>query len=132
MALFSKHGGRQGSGFGQPPVEPEPELEEAFEPPEDIDPVRAIEEHLAQGWRHKIEVVVDAPIEQVTWWIPRKQGLLTAIDDHTTRIQASTDERDWYAERLAAIAAPFRVVAPHELRAEVAKVGERMLANARR
>jgi formate/nitrite transporter FocA (FNT family) len=31
MALFSKHGGRQAPGFGQPPVEPEPELEEAFD-----------------------------------------------------------------------------------------------------
>jgi formate/nitrite transporter FocA (FNT family) len=31
MALFSKHGGRQGPGFGEPPVEPEPELEQAFD-----------------------------------------------------------------------------------------------------
>ncbi len=106
------------------------ELDETFEPPADLDPVRAIEEHLSQGWRHKIDVEVDAPIDMVKWWIPRKQGLLTAIDEHTTRIQASTDELDWYAERLASIRAPFRVVAPESLRDEVARVGRRMLASA--
>ncbi len=107
------------------------ELDEESEVPADLDPLVAVEEHLAQGWRHRIEVVVQAPIDRVKWWIPRKQGLLTAIDEHTTRIEASTDDLDWYAERLAAVQAPFRVVAPDALREEVAKVGERMLANAR-
>src|SRR4051794_26113179 len=106
------------------------ELETPFEPPADLDPVAAIEEHLAEGWRHKIEVVVDAPVEHVKCWIPRKQGLCEAIDQHTTRIRASTDELDWYAERLACVQAPFRVVAPAELRDEVAEVGRRMLASA--
>jgi predicted DNA-binding transcriptional regulator YafY len=107
------------------------ELEQESVVPADLDPLLAVEEHLAQGWRHRIEVVVDAPIERVKWWIPRRRGLLTAIDERTTRIEASTDELDWYAERLAAVQAPFRVVAPDALREEVAKVGERMLANAR-
>jgi predicted DNA-binding transcriptional regulator YafY len=106
------------------------DLAETFEPPGDLDPVRAIEEHLAEGWRHKIEVVVDAPVDLVRCWIPRKQGLCEAIDERTTRIRASTDELDWYAEKLAAIKAPFRVVAPPQLRDEVAAVGRRMLANA--
>jgi predicted DNA-binding transcriptional regulator YafY len=108
------------------------ELEDTCEPPEGLDPVATIEEHLATGWRHQIEVVVEAPGAHVRYWIPRKQGLCTAIDEHTTRITASTDELDWYAERLAGVPAPFRVVAPDALRDEVAKVGERMLANARR
>jgi predicted DNA-binding transcriptional regulator YafY len=103
------------------------ELAEAFEPPEDLDPVTAIEEHLADGWRHKIEVVVEAPVLDVRCWIPRKQGLCEAIDEHTTRIRASTDELDWYAERLASVRARFRVVSPPELRDEVAAVGRRML-----
>ena len=108
------------------------ELGEESDVPAGLDPLVAVEEHLAQGWRHRIEVVVEAPIEQVKWWIPRKQGLLTAIDEHTTRIEASTDELDWYAERLAAVQAPFRVVAPDALRDEITKVGERMLASGRR
>jgi predicted DNA-binding transcriptional regulator YafY len=106
------------------------ELDEVAEVPEDLDPLTAVEEHLAQGWTHRIEVVVDAPVERVRWWLPRKQALLTAIDDSTTLLRASTDELDWYAERLAAIQAPFRVVAPPELKDEVAKVGRRMLASA--
>jgi predicted DNA-binding transcriptional regulator YafY len=106
------------------------ELGEVAEVPEDLDPLTAVEEHLAQGWTHRIEVVVDAPVERVRWWLPRKQALLTAIDDSTTLLRASTDELDWYAERLAAIQAPFRVVAPPELKDEVARVGRRMLASA--
>jgi predicted DNA-binding transcriptional regulator YafY len=105
------------------------ELAASFERPEDLDPVTAIEEHLADGWRHKIEVVVEAPVHDVRCWIPRKQGLCEAIDEHTTRIRASTDELDWYAERLASVRAPFRVVSPPELRAEVAAVGRRMLGS---
>ena len=38
------------------------EFDESFEPPTDLDPVAAIEEHLAEGWKHTIEVVVDAPV----------------------------------------------------------------------
>jgi predicted DNA-binding transcriptional regulator YafY len=106
------------------------ELADSFEPPDDLDPVAAIEEHLAEGWRHRIEVVVDAPLGDVRCWIPRKQGLCEAIDEKTTRIRASTDELDWYAERLASIRARFHVVTPPELREEIAKVGRRLLASA--
>jgi hypothetical protein len=106
------------------------ELPESFEAPEGLDPVGAIEEHLSEGWTHKIEVVVDAPIDDVKCWVPRKLARLEAIDEHTTRLLGSTDELDWYAERLAGIAAPFRVVKPDALRERLAVVGRRMLANA--
>jgi predicted DNA-binding transcriptional regulator YafY len=106
------------------------ELPETFEAPEGLDPVAAIEEHLSEGWSHKIEVEVDAPIDDVKCWVPRKLARLEAIDEHTTRLLGSTDELDWYAERLAGIPRPFRVVRPDALREEVALVGRRMLANA--
>jgi predicted DNA-binding transcriptional regulator YafY len=106
------------------------ELGESFEVPAGLDPVTAIEEHLAEGWRHRIEVVVGAPADDVRCWLPRKQGLVEAVDESTSRIRASTDDLDWYAERLASVRAPFRVVSPPELRDEVAAVGRRMLANA--
>jgi predicted DNA-binding transcriptional regulator YafY len=106
------------------------ELAETFEAPADLDPVAAIEEHLSEGWRHKIEVVVDAPIDDVKCWVPRKLARLEAIDERTTRLLGSTDELDWYAERLAGIPRRFRVVRPAALREEVAAVGRRMLANA--
>ena len=106
------------------------ELPETFEAPADLDPVAAIEEHLSEGWTHKIEVVVEAPIADVKCWVPRKLARLEAIDEHTTRLVGSTDELDWYAERLAGIPRPFRVVKPAALREQVAVVGRRMLANA--
>jgi predicted DNA-binding transcriptional regulator YafY len=106
------------------------ELPQTFVAPVDLDPVTAVEEHLAQGWRHRIEVLVEAPADDVKWWIPRKQGLVERIDERTCRIRASTDDLDWYAERLASIRAPFRVVSPPELREEVAAVGRRMVASA--
>lgn len=106
------------------------ELPESFEAPTDLDPVAAIEEHLSEGWTHKIEVVVDAPIADVKCWVPRKLARLVAIDEQTTRLLGSTDELDWYAERLAGIPRPFRVVKPVALREQVAVVGRRMLANA--
>jgi predicted DNA-binding transcriptional regulator YafY len=106
------------------------ELSETFEEPVGLDPITTLEEHLAEGWRHKIEVVVQAPADDVRCWIPRKQGLVEPIDEHTSRLRASTNELDWYAERLAAVQAPFRIVSPPELREEVAAVGRRMLASA--
>ena len=32
-------------------------------PPEELDPVDALEQHLSEGWRYEVEVVVDAPID---------------------------------------------------------------------
>jgi predicted DNA-binding transcriptional regulator YafY len=106
------------------------DLPETFEAPTDLDPVAAIEEHLSEGWTHKIEVVVDAPIADVKCWVPRKLARLEPVDDRTTRLVGSTNELDWYAERLAGIPRPFRVVQPAALREQVAVVGRRMLANA--
>ena len=106
------------------------ELPESFEAPPGLDPVAAIEEHLSEGWTHKIEVVVDAPIRDVRCWVPRKLARLEEIDEATTRLLGSTDELDWYAERLAGVPRPFRVVRPDALREQVAAVGRRMLANA--
>lgn len=37
------------------------------------------------------------------------------MDAVTTRLIATTDEPDWYAEQLTAIRAPFRIVKPREL-----------------
>jgi predicted DNA-binding transcriptional regulator YafY len=106
------------------------ELSDSFEVPDGLDPVAAIEEHLSEGWTHQVEVLVDAPIGDVRCWVPRKLARLEEVDGATTRLLGSTDELDWYAERLAGIPRPFRVVRPDALREEVAAVGRRMLANA--
>ncbi|MFD9130346.1 helix-turn-helix transcriptional regulator [Kitasatospora sp. NPDC059571] len=96
-------------------------------PPDGLDPVAAVDEHLAQGWRYRVEVLVDAPAASVARWIPRSLGQCEEVGPHRTRLLATTDEPDWYARRLTAIGAPFRVVAPPELREAVRELGRRLL-----
>jgi predicted DNA-binding transcriptional regulator YafY len=102
-------------------------LEETSAPPDGLDPVQALEEHLAEGWRYDVDVVVDAPIATVARWVRRNLGRLEAIDDDHTRLVGTTDEPDWYAEHLAGVKAPFHVVGPAELRDAVRHLGNRLL-----
>jgi predicted DNA-binding transcriptional regulator YafY len=36
-------------------------LADTFTPPADLDPVRTLEEHLSEGWKYRVEVIIDAP-----------------------------------------------------------------------
>ncbi len=101
-------------------------VDEPFEPPADLDPVTMLEEQLSQGWKHEIEVVIDAPIERVRHWIPRTIGRLEPAVGGGTRLLASTDELNWYAEMLGFVRAPFHVVRPPGLREELAAMAERL------
>lgn len=102
--------------------------EGAFVPPDDLDPVAVLEEHLAVGWEYDAEVVVDAPLEKVGWILGRALGRLEAADPQTTRLTGSTGNPWWYAEQLARLPYPFHVLGGAELRHTVRAVGERMLA----
>jgi predicted DNA-binding transcriptional regulator YafY len=103
-------------------------LGDTFTPPVDLDPVAALEEHLAVGWEYQAEVLIDAPLETVARRVPRALGRLEPVDDGTTRLVGSTSNPWWYAENLAALPAPFRVVGGPELRQTTAAVGRRLLA----
>jgi predicted DNA-binding transcriptional regulator YafY len=102
-------------------------LDDTFTLPAELDPVRTLEEHLAEGWRYDVEVVVDAPVAEVSGWIRRNVARLEAIDADHTRLVATTDEPEWYAEHLAAIRAPFRVVRSPEIRDAVRDLGRRLV-----
>ncbi|MFE2431062.1 helix-turn-helix transcriptional regulator [Streptomyces sp. NPDC059373] len=102
-------------------------LQDTFIPPAGLDPTQTLEEHLAEGWKYEVEVVVDAPAAMVAQWIPRNLGRLEAIDADHTHLVATTDEPDWYAEQLSAVKAPFRIVRPRELRDAVHVLGQRLL-----
>jgi predicted DNA-binding transcriptional regulator YafY len=102
-------------------------LDETFVPPEGLDPVQTLEEHLAEGWRLAVEVVVDAPFADVARWLRRNLGRLEEIDADHTRLVGTTDEPEWYAEHLAQVRAPFHVVGPPELRDAVRDLGKRLL-----
>ncbi len=102
-------------------------LPDTFTPPADLDALRALEEHLSQGWTYPVDVVVDAPVEEMSRWLPRSMGLFEPDDEGRTRIRATTDNPDWYAGRLAILPMPFRVLASAELRKAVAALGQRLL-----
>jgi predicted DNA-binding transcriptional regulator YafY len=98
-----------------------------FTPPADLDPLAAVEAHLALGWKYPIEVIIDASLEEAACWIPRSMGRLEAIDDTHTRLLASTDEPDWYAAHLTAIRAPYRILGSPEIQAASQALGQRLI-----
>jgi predicted DNA-binding transcriptional regulator YafY len=105
-------------------------LDEPFTPPADLDPVVALEEHLAVGWEYQAEVVIDASVERIGRCLPRTLGRLEPRADGTCRLVGTTNNLDWYAEQLLSISAPYRIVGCAELREAAVRIGERLLAAA--
>lgn len=105
-------------------------LPETFTPPEDLDAHRTVEEHLSEGWRYDVEVVIDAPVAEVATWLRRSLGRLEEIDPGHTRLVATTTATDWYAGQLAAIRAPYRIIGPPELRDSSRELGRQLLCAA--
>jgi predicted DNA-binding transcriptional regulator YafY len=104
-------------------------LPDTFAPPPALDPLRALEEHLSQGWSLPVDVLIDAPPDAVASWLPRSLGALSACaGGASTRLLASTDDPDWYAGRLAVLPYGFRVTESAPLRRAVTELGQRLLA----
>lgn len=105
-------------------------VEGSYAVPADLDPVREVEEHLADGWTHEVEVRIHAPVEVAARWLPRMLGRLQPAPDHNGEqnclLQGSTDDPRWYAAQLAAIRAPFSVVRSAEVRAELQALAGRL------
>ena len=102
-----------------------------FTPPQHLDALRTLEEHLSQGWTYPVDVLVEATPAATARWIPRSLGKLEPGEDGRTRLCGSTDNPDWYARELAAIQAPIRVLGSPELQAAVAGLGRQLMAAAR-
>ena len=105
-------------------VEP---LDATFTPPRGIDPVALLEENLAMGWEHEVDVAISASADSVRRHLPRALGRLIPLDDGTCRLMASTGNPYWYAEQLAVLRAPFRVNGCEHLRAVMRDLGERFM-----
>jgi predicted DNA-binding transcriptional regulator YafY len=105
-------------------------LEDTFRPPADLDPVAALEEHLAAGWEYDVEVVIDAPTEAVARCVPRTLGRLEPLEQGRTRLVGSTSNPAAYVEQLAAIPADYRIVTGPEVQAAARDLGNRLLAAA--
>jgi predicted DNA-binding transcriptional regulator YafY len=95
--------------------------------PPDLDPVRDVEEHLADGWTYEVEVRIHAPVEVAARWISRTLGRLDPVDHGSCRLRGSTDEPRWYAAQLAAMELPFTVLRSEEVRAEVRALADRLV-----
>ncbi|MGH3510556.1 MAG: helix-turn-helix transcriptional regulator [Nocardioidaceae bacterium] len=106
-------------------------LNDTFTPPAELDPIALLEEHLSVGWEYDVEVVIAAPLDTVARWVPRTLGRLEPIDTETTRLVGSTGNPTWYAERLAAIPASYRIEGCPELRDAARRMGRRLLAASR-
>jgi predicted DNA-binding transcriptional regulator YafY len=105
-------------------------LTDTFTAPTDLDPVGLLEEHLAVGWEYDVDVLIEAPLAAVAARLPRALGRLERVDDTTTRLVASTGNPWWYAERLASISSPYRIVGGPELQETARVVGQRLLTAA--
>ena len=104
------------AAIGDPAAAPEP----------DFDPAEHVLRMFARfPWEWRIEVVVDAPIEEVSRRVSPRLAELDAEGD-CTRLELGADSLEWAAGMLAGLGADFCVVRPDELRAHVGELAARL------
>jgi predicted DNA-binding transcriptional regulator YafY len=99
-----------------------------FTPPADLDPVAALEQNLAAGWRYPTRVVFHAPLDKVAPWIRPPMGRLEPAGDRCVLTGATSNPRMYAAEWLATVPIPFTVDEGPKLREAVAEVAARFTA----
>lgn len=102
--------------------------EREFTPPDDLDPVAALEEHLGTGWQFTTRVVFDAPIADVAPWVGAQMGRLEPADDGCVLVGSTRNPAMYAQEWLASVPFAFRVEGGPELRAAVGALAERLAA----
>lgn len=100
-------------------------LAHTFVPPDDLDPVAALEENLGAGWKYQTRVVFDAPIDKVARWIRPPMGRLEPAGERCVLVGSTTNTEMYAQEWLAAVPIDFTVEGGPELRAAVAVVAAR-------
>ena len=101
-------------------------MAQAFAPPQDLDPVAALEQNLGAGWKYPIRVVFRAPHARVAPWIRGPMGRLEPDGDDRCVLTGSTGNPSMYAQEwLAAVPFDFVVEESPELIAAVERVAER-------
>lgn len=96
-----------------------------FLPPDGLDPVAALEEHLGTGWEFPTRVVFAAPLAEVAPWIPPPMGRLEPWAEGCVLIGSTSNPAMYAQERLAGVPFDFRVEGGPELRAAVATLAAR-------
>ncbi|RVX40368.1 transcriptional regulator [Nonomuraea polychroma] len=100
----------------------------AFEPPDGLDPVAALEENLGTGWEFATRVVFDAPLTEVAPWIRPPMGRLERSGNGCVLVGSTSNPAMYAQEWLPAVPFPFRVEGGPELRAAVATLASRLAA----
>jgi predicted DNA-binding transcriptional regulator YafY len=99
-----------------------------FEPPDDLDPVAALEENLGIGWEFPTRVVFDAPMSEVARWVRPPMGRLEPSGDRCLLVGSTNNPTMYAQEWLATIPFAFRVDGGPELRAAMATLATRFTA----
>lgn len=104
------------------------QTDQAFTPPDGLDPVAALEENLGAGWAFRTRVVFLAPYADVAHWVRPTMGRLDG-HPHGCVLTGSTGNPAMYAqELLAPVPFDYRVEGGEELRAAVAALAARCTA----
>jgi predicted DNA-binding transcriptional regulator YafY len=96
-----------------------------FEPPDDLDPVAALEDNLGTGWEFPTRVVFDAPLAEVAPWIRPPMGRLRPSGDGCVLTGSTSNPAMYAQEWLASVPFAFRVEGGPELRAATATLAAR-------
>lgn len=103
-------------------------LPQAFEMPEGLDVIKAIQESLALSWQEwQVEIIVHMPIEYVAEDVPPHFAVLESLGENLTRLRASTSNLDWFASRVVSLPFEMEIVSPPELRQAAVAHAERLL-----
>jgi predicted DNA-binding transcriptional regulator YafY len=102
--------------------------DQTFRPPDNLDPVAALEYNLGVGWEFPTRVVFDAPYERVAPWIRPPMGQLAQLAERCVLTGSTSNPQMYAQEFLSLVPFPFRVEAGTELRDAVAEVARRFTA----
>lgn len=108
-------------------------LDATFSTPAGLDVVAAVQQSLALSrpeWQ--VQLLVEAPIDELRHWIARDFALLTAAGEGSTLMRASTSSLDYFVWRIGDLPFELSVVEPPELAEAFARNGERLAKVARR
>ena len=100
----------------------------SFTPPDELDPVAALEENLGEGWDFPARVVFMAPPAEVAPWIRPPMGRLEPHASGCVLVGSTSNPAMYAQEWLAAMPFAFRVEGGDELRAAVAALASRCAA----
>ncbi len=79
-------------------------------------------------YRHVARIAIAAPVEEVASRVPPTVGVIEPDGQGATILTTGSDSLDSIAGHLVALALPFEVLDPPELRAQLHMVGERLAA----